>query len=408
MKNFENLALLSSIKKAIKAKGYVTPTPIQANAIPHLLAGKDLLGIAQTGTGKTAAFSLPIITLLEKNKKRMGAKKVRVLILTPTRELATQIESNIKEYSSGLDMRSKCIFGGVGANPQIKAVARGIEFVIATPGRLIDLMQGGHILFDDLEFFVLDEADRMLDMGFIHDIKKIMQTIPKERQTLLFSATMPKNIEKLAHELLRDPVKVEVTPEASTVDKITQSVNFLTKENKLNLLEDIVKQEGFERALVFVRTKHGADRIVRKLLKNSVIAAAIHGNKSQSNRELALKRFKSGEVKLLIATDIAARGIDIDELGHVVNFNLPEDPKSYVHRIGRTARAGREGVAISFCDQSEITLLRSIEKITKQKINVNLENPYHQELSENYKKPPRAKRPARSSQSGRKKKFRKE
>ncbi len=396
MKSFDSLDVLLSIKAAVKAKGYVTPTPIQAKAIPHLLEGRDLLGIAQTGTGKTAAFSLPLITMMEKNKKRMGSKKVRTLILTPTRELATQIENNIKEYSEGLGMRSKVVFGGVGAQPQIKAIARGLEFVIATPGRLLDLMQQRHIVFDDLEYLVLDEADRMLDMGFIHDIKKIISAIPEKRQTLFFSATMPRDIEKLAGSMLKNPIKVEVTPEASTVDRISQSVSFLDKDDKLKLLEDIVLQPGFDRGLVFVRTKHGADKIVRKLLQNSIIAAAIHGNKSQNNRELALKRFKKGDLKLLIATDIAARGIDIDELDCVINYNLPEDSKSYVHRIGRTARAGREGVAISFCDQSEILLLRGIEKTIKQKIPVNLEQPYHIELSENYKKPPKQARPKRS------------
>lgn len=381
MKNFDELDLLASIKDALKLKGYTEPTPIQAESIPHLLERKDLLGIAQTGTGKTAAFSLPIIDHLGKNKVKVRSKRARVLILTPTRELASQIELNIKSYSLGLNLKTKVIFGGVGANPQIKALQSGLDIVVATPGRLLDLANQSYIQFDQIETFVLDEADRMLDMGFIHDVKKIIAKLPEKKQTLLFSATMPKDIARLASKILNAPKKVEVTPESSTVEKIEQSVNFLLKDDKLNLLEKILISEDIKSALIFTRTKHGADRVVRKLDQVGIKAAAIHGNKSQNNRERALNKFRSGELKFLIATDIAARGIDVDHISHVINFNLPEDPKSYVHRIGRTARAGREGKAISFCDQQEMSLLKSIEKHTKQKIPVNTDQSFHQELN---------------------------
>ena len=382
MKNFELLGLLPSIEKAIKNKGYTTPTPIQAQAIPHLLEGKDLLGIAQTGTGKTAAFSLPILNRLGKNKLKVKSKRTRVLILTPTRELASQIELNIKTYGIGLGLSTKVVFGGVGINPQVKALSQGIDIVVATPGRLLDLIGSKDILFDQLEVFVLDEADRMLDMGFIHDVKKIISLLPKQKQTLLFSATMPKDIAKLAGTLLHKPERVEVTPESTTVEKIEQKVSFLNKDNKLKLLEKILKEDEVNSVLIFTRTKHGADKVVRKLEMADIKAAAIHGNKSQNNRERALSKFRSGELKVLVATDIAARGIDVDHVSHVINFNLPEDPKSYVHRIGRTARAGRAGHAISFCDGSELKYLRQIEKHIKVKIPIDLEQPYHEELVE--------------------------
>ena len=382
MIKFDNFDLLESIQVALKKKGYTKPTPIQEQSIPILLEGKDLLGIAQTGTGKTAAFSLPIINFLGKNKVKMNSKRTRVLILTPTRELASQIDINIKSYSEGLGLKTKVIFGGVGAKPQINALYAGLDIVVATPGRLLDHLNSGHIKFDQLDVFVLDEADRMLDMGFIHDVKKIMSKLPNKRQTLLFSATMPKDVEKLAKSLLKNPQKVEVTPESSTVEKITQSVNILTRHNKLKLLEKVLKDEGIKSALVFSRTKHGADRIVRKLAQASIKAAAIHGNKSQNNRERALSRFRSGDLKVLVATDIAARGIDVEHISHVINFNLPEDPKSYVHRIGRTARAGREGFAISFCDAAELKYLKTIERHIRQKIPVDLKQPYHEDLTE--------------------------
>ena len=338
---FSDLGLSNALVKAVEEKGYTKPSPIQEKAIPHILDGKDILASAQTGTGKTAAFSLPIIHRLAAKPFRVLPKCMRVLILTPTRELASQIELNIKSYSKGLNLRSKVIFGGVGPTPQVNALKQGLEFVIATPGRLLDLMQEGHVNFSQLEVFVLDEADRMLDMGFIHDIKKIIQKLPPKRQTLLFSATMPPDIEKLAQGLLKNPIKVEVTPES--------------------------------------RTKHGADKVVRMLEKEKLLAKAIHGNKSQNNRESALKRFREGEVKILVATDIAARGIDVDHITHVINYNLPEDATNYVHRIGRTARAGREGIAISLCDGHEISLLQSIEKHIKMKITPNTDQPYHEE-----------------------------
>jgi ATP-dependent RNA helicase RhlE len=378
---FKDLNLDDRINNALKVKGYTKPTPIQEESIPYLLEGSDLLGIAQTGTGKTAAFSLPIINHIFKEPKRMKSKKVRVLILTPTRELASQIDENIKDYSAN-QLKTKVIFGGVGSKAQINALRGGLDIVVATPGRLLDLLNEKHLSFTELETFVLDEADRMLDMGFIHDIKKIITFLPAKRQNLLFSATMPKDIEKLARTILVKPKKVEVTPESSTVDKINQSVNFMTKENKFKRLVDILKGSEVKSALVFTRTKHGADQVVRKLMNGNVSAKAIHGNKSQNNRENALKKFRSGEVKALVATDIAARGIDVDIVTHVINFNLPEDPKSYVHRIGRTARAGREGVAISLCDAHEISLLKGIEKHIKLKIDVDLEQEYHEELKE--------------------------
>tara|TARA_B100001971_G_scaffold84647_1_gene78114 strand:+ start:223772 stop:225001 length:1230 start_codon:yes stop_codon:yes gene_type:complete len=380
MNTFDNLNLEPTINAAIKLKGYTTPTPIQAQAIPELLKGKDLLGVAQTGSGKTAAFSLPIINHLALNPKKYTPKAPRVLILTPTRELASQIDLNIKTYSEGLDLKTRVIFGGVGAQPQIRALKSGLDIVVATPGRLVDLMGSRDISLENVEIFVLDEADRMLDMGFINDVKKMIARLPKNKQTLLFSATMPKDIEALAKSLLRDPVRVAVTPESSTVEKISQRINYLKKENKVKLLTKIIQEEDITSTLVFTRTKHGADRVVRLLEKSSIKAAAIHGNKSQNNRERALTKFRDGDIKILVATDIAARGIDVSHISHVINFNLPEDPKSYVHRIGRTARAGRTGVAISFCDEQELSQVRTIEKHIKKKITVDTDHPYHEEL----------------------------
>jgi ATP-dependent RNA helicase RhlE len=368
MSDFKSLKLNPIILEALNRKGYTTPTPIQAKAIPHLLEGRDLLGIAQTGTGKTAAFSLPLINRLAKNTTRPKAKKARALIITPTRELASQINANVSQYSQGLKLTSAVVFGGVGKSPQIKALRGGLDVLVATPGRLLDLMNEKHVAFDELEVLILDEADRMLDMGFIRDIKKILAKLPKVKQTLLFSATMPKDIASLATSLLNSPVRVEVTPESSTVDKITQSVNFVAKGNKPLLLKHIIENQDITSVLVFSRTKHGADRIVKYLDRNSIEAAAIHGNKSQGARERALDAFKKGKIKILIATDIAARGIDVDHVSHVINYDLPNDPESYVHRIGRTARAGREGVAIAFCDDDELKLLRGVERFIKQKV----------------------------------------
>ncbi len=366
MQNFNDLGLHPQILSNLEAKGYLNPTPIQEQSIPVLLKGADLFGIAQTGTGKTAAFSLPIIDYLINHPKRRNAKAPRVLILAPTRELSSQIKDNITDYSKELDLTSAVIFGGVGQASQVKALRSGLDILVATPGRLLDLMNQGHLSLSNVEVFVLDEADRMLDMGFIHDIKKIIPKIPKERQTLLFSATMPKTIEALARELLKSPKKVEVTPPSSTVDKIEQKVIMCMKGAKYNLLRQVVKENEIELALIFSRTKHGANRIAEFLQKMDIPSAAIHGNKSQNNRELALSNFKSGKIKFLVATDIAARGIDVEGVSHVINFDVPVDAESYVHRIGRTARAGREGMAFTFCDDTEKDSLKRIEKLIKK------------------------------------------
>ncbi len=365
MSDFQSLNLMPTILTALKNGGYETPTPIQAEAIPYLMQGRDLLGIAQTGTGKTAAFALPILNRLASNKIKPKTLRMRSLILTPTRELASQIDASIRVYGKGLGMFSTVIFGGVGQGSQIVAMQKGVDVVVATPGRLLDLMNAGYVHFDQLEVFVLDEADRMLDMGFIHDVKRIISKLPKERQTLLFSATMPADIASLANSLLKEPVKVQVTPESTTVDKISQKVYMVEKAQKQRLLETILKDEALKSVLVFTRTKHGADKVVRGLDKVGIISAAIHGNKSQGARERALNSFRDGKIRILVATDIAARGIDVSHISHVINFNLPEDPKNYVHRIGRTARAGRSGIALSFCDENEKDLLRYIQKAIK-------------------------------------------
>ena len=377
MIDFKSLNLHASILEALETKGYINPTPIQAQAIPHLLENRDLLGIAQTGTGKTAAFSLPIINRLGTNKLKVKPARMRTLILTPTRELASQIDENIKSYSKGLKISSTVIFGGVSPRPQIMAMSKGVDILVATPGRLLDLMGDGHILFEQLEVFVLDEADRMLDMGFIRDIKKVIAKLPKVRQTLLFSATMPNDIAELANSLLKDPVRVEVTPQSTTVEKIDQKLCLVDRTNKPLLLKSILDDKNIESVLVFTRTKHGANRVVKHLEDAGIGAAAIHGNKSQGARERALDYFKRGKIRALVATDIAALGIDISNITHVINYDLPNDPKSYVHRIGRTARAGRDGIAISFCDETEVKLLKDIEKLTKMKIDVDTTQPFH-------------------------------
>ncbi|MDC0857357.1 DEAD/DEAH box helicase [Rickettsiales bacterium] len=377
MSDFKSLNLNPKIFNALVEKGYTCPTPIQLQAIPHLLKGKDLLGIAQTGTGKTAAFSLPILDNLSKNNNKVKAFSTRVLILSPTRELASQIAENIDRYGSNLRFTNIVIFGGVNINSQIKAMRRGIDIMVATPGRLLDLMNQGYIKLNQVEVFVLDEADRMLDMGFIRDIKKIIPKLPQARQNLLFSATMPKDIAVLAKNILNKPIKVEVTPQATTVEKIDQKINFVEKSNKLRLLKTILEKESATTVLVFSRTKHGANKIVKYLTKESIQAEAIHGNKSQSAREKALGEFRSGKIKVLIATDIAARGIDVPHITHVINFDIPQDPESYVHRIGRTARAGRNGIAISFCDPTEGKLLYAVEKVIKYKIPVDESHAFH-------------------------------
>lgn len=376
MESFDSLDLVGPLSRALKAANYETPTPIQARAIPPLLEGRDVLGCAQTGTGKTAAFLLPVINHLMLNPQR-GRRQIRALILTPTRELASQIGESFATYAKFTKLRHRVIFGGVGQRPQVDALNRGVDVLIATPGRLLDLYGQGHVKFEEVEFFVLDEADRMLDMGFIHDIRRVIKALPQERQNLLFSATMPKSIVELASGFLTDPIQVEVAPQSTTAERIDQSVMFVERANKRRLLRDIMDDKGIESAIVFTRTKHGANRVADDLTKSGVEAMAIHGNKSQSARERALAGFRDGKVRVLVATDIASRGIDIDNVSHVINFDLPNEAESYVHRIGRTGRAGREGIAIAFCDETEGGYLRDIERLTGQEIEVDEEHGYH-------------------------------
>jgi ATP-dependent RNA helicase RhlE len=374
---FEELGLAEPLLRAISTENYTEPTPIQAQAIPYLLEGRDLLGIAQTGTGKTAAFALPILQRLSANPVPRKRGAVRALVLTPTRELAVQIVENFRSYGRHLGLRSAVIFGGVGQAPQVDNLARGLDVLIATPGRLLDLMNQRHADLRDLSILVLDEADRMLDMGFIHDVKKIIATLPKERQTLFFSATMPNDVERLAQSILKEPVRVEVTPPSTTVERIDQRVYFVDAGNKNALLADLLKDHTVERALVFTRTKHGADRVVKHIERIGVGTQAIHGNKSQNARQRALNDFRDGKTRVLVATDIAARGIDVDGITHVINFEIPNVAETYVHRIGRTARAGRDGIALSFCDKSEKTYLRDIEKLTRKALTVVHEHSFH-------------------------------
>ncbi|WP_130472965.1 DEAD/DEAH box helicase, partial [Candidatus Magnetaquicoccus inordinatus] len=351
--DFSALNLLSPILSALQHAGYTKPTPIQAQAIPHLQSGRDLLGIAQTGTGKTAAFALPILDRLGRRRLRSQAGHARVLILVPTRELASQIDASFAAYGARLGLSRALVFGGVNQHSQVRAMLRGVDVLVATPGRLLDLMGQGVVSLAYLEVFVLDEADRMLDMGFISDIRKVVSKLPPTRQTLLFSATMPKEISALAESLLRDPVRVEVAPTATTVERVEQKVYLVDKLHKVLLLKDVLQNQKVRQALIFTRTKHGADKLADALEASGVEVSAIHGNKSQSAREKALNGFRDGRLRVLVATDIAARGLDVPGVSHVINFDLPNEPESYVHRIGRTARAGREGMAISFCDVSE-------------------------------------------------------
>jgi ATP-dependent RNA helicase RhlE len=374
--NFKELGLIEPILLALFEEGYTTPTPIQAQSIPIILEGKDLLGCAQTGTGKTAAFTLPIIQLLLQNKPAERRKKIRTLIVTPTRELAIQIAENFEAYGRHTPLNCTVIFGGVGQGPQVTALRNGVDVVIATPGRLLDLMNQGHLSLRDVEYFVLDEADRMLDMGFVHDIKKLLAVLPKKRQSLFFSATMPPEIVSLANAILNKPSSVTVTPVSSTVEIIDQSVYFVDKVNKNSLLMELLKDQNIKNVLVFTRTKHGADKVVNLLVKNNVSAEAIHGNKSQNARQRALSNFKDQSTRVLVATDIAARGIDVDELAHVINFEIPNIPETYVHRIGRTGRAGASGAAYSFCDYEEKAYLKDIEKLIGKSIPVIESHPY--------------------------------
>ena len=372
--SFKNLELTQPILKALDAQGYTTPTPIQKQSIPLVLAGRDLLGVAQTGTGKTAAFGIPILQILD--AQHNPKKGIKALILTPTRELAIQIEESLEAYGKFTKPSHAVIYGGVSQVPQVKKLQRGVDILVATPGRLLDLMNQGYVNLRQLEMFVLDEADRMLDMGFIHDVKKVIKTLPEKRQTLFFSATMPQEIQSLANMLLKNPAKVEVTPASSTVDKIEQSIYFTNKPDKRKLLLHLLEENGISTALVFTRTKHGADKVAKFLSKSDFKSAAIHGNKSQNARQNALKNFKNGNLHVLVATDIAARGIDIDELTHVFNFDLPNVPETYVHRIGRTGRAGNKGIAISFCAAEERSDLKNIEKLASIKIPVIQGHPF--------------------------------
>ncbi|UMQ41448.1 DEAD/DEAH box helicase [Chryseobacterium sp. Y16C] len=373
--NFTDLNLIDPIAKAIQEQGYTNPTPIQERSIPEIVKGRDFLGCAQTGTGKTAAFAIPILQNLSKNPKK--GNHIKALILTPTRELAIQIEENIKAYGKYLPLKHLVIFGGVKQGNQEAALRKGVDILVATPGRLLDFIAQGIISLKNLEIFVLDEADRMLDMGFVHDVKRIIKLLPQKRQTLFFSATMPAEIQKLADSILNNPVKVEVTPVSSTAETIKQSVYFVEREDKLNLLTHILKNDISDSVLVFARTKHGADKIARKLQKDNITTEAIHGNKSQNARQNALNNFKSGKTRVLVATDIAARGIDIDELKYVVNFELSDVSETYVHRIGRTGRAGAEGTSISFVDGLDLLNLRNTEKLIGMKIPIVKDHPFH-------------------------------
>lgn len=370
---FKELDLIEPILKALQQTGYTTPTPIQEQAIPVLLQGKDLLGCAQTGTGKTAAFAIPLIQRLYQSDNKKG---IKALILTPTRELAIQIGESFDEYAKYTGVKHTVIFGGVPQKAQTDALRRGVQVLIATPGRLLDLQSQGFISLKGLDYFVLDEADRMLDMGFIHDIKKVLKLIPAKRQTLFFSATMPPEIEKLANSMLTQPVKVEVTPVSSTVDTIQQSVYFVEKKEKSHLLLHLLKNPEVESVLIFTRTKHGADKLAKILNKNEIGAEAIHGNKSQNARQRALTNFKAHTTRVLIATDIAARGIDVNQLSHVINYELPNISETYVHRIGRTGRAGHDGIAISFCESEELPYLKDIQKLIGLQIPVVKEHPW--------------------------------
>ena len=375
--SFENLNLIEPILRALKTEGYTTPTPIQEQSIPIILQHKDLLGCAQTGTGKTAAFAIPILQLLYQDRlQHKEQKTIKALILTPTRELAIQIDESFAAYGKHTGLKHLVVFGGVSQNPQADAIRRGVDILVATPGRLLDLMNQRIVHLDHIKMLVLDEADRMLDMGFVNDVKKIISKIPAKRQTLFFSATMPSEIQTLANTILTKPEKVEVTPVSSTADTIQQELFYVEKNDKRSLLAHILKDKNIKTALVFTRTKHGADKVVKDLIRVGITAEAIHGNKSQNARQRALTNFKNRTTRVLIATDIAARGIDIDELTHVINYELPNILETYVHRIGRTGRAGASGIALSFCDSEELPFLKDIHKLIAKQIPVNEEHPY--------------------------------
>ncbi len=400
---FNNLQLNSAMLRAVKRVGYIKPTPIQVRAIPHILKGRDIVGCAQTGSGKTAAFALPIVQMLEQAR---GQRRIRALVLAPTRELAAQIDEEFGKFGREKSLKHVAIYGGVGQQPQVSALKRGVDIVVATPGRLLDLMNQGFIRLDQIEFFVLDEADRMLDMGFIHDVKRIIKRLPKLRQTMLFSATMPPTVQELSRSILIDPIKVEANPQSTTVDTIAQSLYFVERGEKRALLKHILRDAASEKVLVFTRTKHRANNLAKQLNRARIPAEAIHGNKSQTARTRALAKFKSGHTAVLVATDIAARGLDIDAVSHVINFDLPNMPESYVHRIGRTARAGASGSAFSFCDIDERKYLNGIEELIRQPIPVVADHPYISAIDPPHakspaQKPPRANRRRRSRRSRR-------
>ena len=376
MNNFEALGLSKKLLEAVESEGYTTPTPVQEQSIPPLLAGRDVLGVAQTGTGKTAAFALPVLQIMSRTKTQ-GKRHIKALILSPTRELAAQIGERFSVYGENLDIRHKVIFGGVNQNPQVRALQKGIDVLVATPGRLLDLINQGHIDITRVEFFVLDEADRMLDMGFIRDIKKVLKLLPKRRQNLLFSATMPKSIADLAGSFLHNAIMIDVSPKEITVDRIKQKIMFVRKADKRRLLVNLIKEEKVRCGIVFTRTKHGANRLVKQLDQSRINAAAIHGNKSQGARTKALAGFKNGSIAILVATDIASRGIDVDGITHVFNYDLPNEPESYVHRIGRTARAGRSGIAYGFCDESESGYLVGIQQLIGHEIDTDIGHEFH-------------------------------
>ncbi len=375
---FSELGLDDSILTALNQKGYTSPTPIQEQSIPIVLEKKDLLGVAQTGTGKTAAFAIPIIQLLNRNEANKGKRPIRSLIVTPTRELAIQIEENIKAYAKFTDLRHAVIFGGVKQHSQVAQLKGGVDILVATPGRLLDLMQQGYISLKQVEIFVLDEADRMLDMGFIHDIRKLLEVLPKRRQSLFFSATMPENIVQLSRKILYKPLKVEVTPESTTAETVKQLIYYTNRADKKNLVMHILKDPKKDQVLVFARTKHGADRLARDLSRKKINAAAIHGDKAQNQRQRSLKNFKTKELRVLVATDIAARGIDIDKLNWVINYDIPNVPETYVHRIGRVGRAGETGTAISISEPEENAFVKDIEKLIDQQIEVISDHPFPQ------------------------------
>lgn len=377
---FSDFKLLKSLQKAVAAEQYRTPTPIQAAAIPKILDGRDILGTAQTGTGKTAAFALPILNRIAKDRRSLAPHTPRVLVLSPTRELASQISERFLAYGKQMHLRLVTIFGGVGQNPQVRALKRGVHIMVATPGRLVDLINQGHVELDRLDVFVLDEADRMLDMGFLPDLKKIIVELPEKRQSLFFSATMPARAVELADKLLKKPVRIDVTPDdaaTSTTDLVDQKVLFVEPKKKLSLLSHLLKRKQYGSVLVFTRTKHGADRLSKELRKRDFDSEAIHGNRTQSARTRILTDFRKGKFQILVATDVAARGIDVDGISHVVNYDIPNEPDAYVHRIGRTGRAGATGVALTFCPADDLGQWRAIERHIKQKIEVDPEHPYH-------------------------------